>query len=82
MTTDYQHISIQTIDQALVITIQERQLRDYGLAKALEQEMKQAVAESEYKNTVLDMEPVVMMTSSIAVTLSSRTVRRRRETPL
>ncbi|HAY81532.1 MAG TPA: hypothetical protein DCY79_17140 [Planctomycetaceae bacterium] len=69
MTTDYQHISIQTIDQALVITIQERQLRDYGLAKALEQEMKQAVAESEYKNTVLDMEPVVMMTSSSLLAL-------------
>lgn len=69
MTANYQHINVQTIDQTLVITVQERQLRDYELAKDLEKEMKHAVAESEFKNTVLDMSQVVMMTSSSLLAL-------------
>ena len=69
MSSNFQHITVETIGDVLVIVVKQRQLRDYNLAKALEVEMERAVEESEVKDTILDLAEVIMMTSSALMAL-------------
>jgi anti-anti-sigma factor len=59
----YHHLAADTIKGVLVLTIAEKELRDYDVCKALESEMIDAMSRFEAKKIALDFRNVDYMAS-------------------
>ena len=59
----YRHLTADTIQDVLVLTIEEKELRDYDMCKALESEMIDAMSRFEARKIALDFRNVDYMAS-------------------
>ncbi len=59
----YRHLTADTIQDVLVLTIEEKELRDYDVCKALESEMIDAMSRFEARKIALNFRNVDYMAS-------------------
>ena len=63
MPEDYSHISVRDCDGVLVLTIRQTRLTQYETARAMADEMTDAVAAAQAANVVVDLQNLEFMSS-------------------